>query len=74
VNRLSTKVHFIKGDPGQVIPSFATEHRIDVLVIGTIGRSGTSGLIIGNTAEKVLNQLQCSVLALKPPGFVSPIQ
>lgn len=74
VNRLSTRAHFIKGDPGQVIPSFAAEHRIDVLVIGTIGRSGTSGLIIGNTAEKALNQLQCSVLALKPPGFVSPIQ
>jgi nucleotide-binding universal stress UspA family protein len=33
-----------------------------------------SGLIIGNTAEKALNQLQCSVLALKPPGFVSPTQ
>jgi nucleotide-binding universal stress UspA family protein len=30
-------------------------------------------LIIGNTAEAILDQLTCSVLAIKPPGFVSPV-
>jgi nucleotide-binding universal stress UspA family protein len=30
-------------------------------------------MIMGNTAERVLEQLKCSVLALKPRGFMSPI-
>jgi len=37
--------------------------------MGTIARTGISGLIIGNTAEAILNQLECSVHAIKPPGF-----
>jgi len=31
-------------------------------------------LIIGNTAEAILEEIQCSVLALKPAGFVSPVK
>lgn len=42
--------------------------------MGTVARTGISGVIIGNTAEAVLEQLQCSVLALKPPGFVTPVK
>lgn len=38
-----------------------------------MGRTGVPGLFIGNTAESVLHQVDCSVLALKPPGFVSPV-
>jgi len=30
-------------------------------------------LIMGNTAEAILEQLDCSVLAIKPPGFVTPV-
>jgi nucleotide-binding universal stress UspA family protein len=41
--------------------------------MGTLGRTGISGLIIGNTAEAILDQLTCSVLAIKPPGFISPV-
>ena len=39
-----------------------------------VGRSGVPGLLIGNTAERVLNAVDCSVLALKPEGFETPIQ
>jgi len=46
----------------------------DLVVMGTVGRSGIAGLFIGNTAEMVLEQVQCSVLAIKPPGFVSPVE
>ena len=41
--------------------------------MGTVGRTGVAGLVVGNTAETILEQLQCSILALKPPGFVSPV-
>ena len=46
---------------------------IDLITMGTVGRSGISGLFLGNTAEKVLGHCDCSILALKPPGFKSPI-
>ena len=41
--------------------------------MGTVGRSGIPGLIIGNTAEKVINGIDCSLLAVKPAGFVTPV-
>jgi universal stress protein E len=42
-------------------------------VMGTIGRTGVKGLLIGETAERVLRRANCSVLALKPRGFRSPL-
>ncbi len=41
--------------------------------LGTVGRSGIRGLLPGNTAEKVLDTCDCSILTVKPEGFVSPI-
>jgi nucleotide-binding universal stress UspA family protein len=67
------KTHFIKGLPEIVIPEVVRENQIEVVVMGTLARTGIPGLLIGNTAEGVLNQVDCSVLAIKPEGFVSPI-
>lgn len=67
------KVILPKGRAAQAIPHVAETNTIDLLVMGTLGRSGLSGLVIGNTAETILEQIQCSVLAVKPEGFVSPI-
>jgi nucleotide-binding universal stress UspA family protein len=41
--------------------------------MGTLGRVGIPGLIIGNTAEDVLRETQTAVLAVKPSGFISPV-
>jgi len=41
--------------------------------MGTVARTGMPGLLIGNTAEGVLNEIDYSVLAVKPPGFVTPV-
>jgi nucleotide-binding universal stress UspA family protein len=41
--------------------------------MGTIGRVGIPGLIIGNTAEDVLRETRTPVLAVKPSDFVSPV-
>ncbi len=67
-------VHLIEGDPGDSISSFVEQNGVDLLVIGTLVRTGVAGLLIGNTAERVLGQVDCSVLALKPPGFRSPVE
>ncbi len=62
-----------KGHPNDVIPELVTHSDIDLVVMGTVGRTGIPGFFIGNTAEEVLGQIDCSVLAIKPPGFESPV-
>lgn len=66
-------VHLLKGLASRVIPTFVRRRRVDLVVMGTVGRTGLPGFFIGNTAENVLNQVTCSVLAVKPEGFVSPV-
>jgi len=70
----AVQVHLLKGDPGRVIPQFVKNHQVDVIVMGTLSRTGVSGLFIGNTAEKILGNVGCSVLTVKPEGFVSPVR
>lgn len=72
-NYLSPQFHLRQGPAPRVIPAMARQLQADLVVMGTLGRTGISGLIIGNTAEAILDQLTCSVLAIKPPGFVSPV-
>ena len=67
-------IHLVNGEPGFVIPKFAKDHDVDLVVMGTLGRLSERGMFIGDTAERILNRLECSVLALKPAGFVSPVQ
>ncbi len=62
-----------KGSAIEVIPQVVAQHQIDLLVMGTLGRNGLPGMIIGNTSESILEKINCSVLALKPDDFVSPI-
>ncbi len=59
-------VHLIRGAPTQVIPQFCASHNMDLLVCGTVARSGISGLMIGNTANRMLSKVPCSILALRP--------
>lgn len=73
-NRLNLGLHLPKGPALRAIPQLADELSAGIVVMGTVARTGIAGLIIGNTAEAILDQLQCSVLAVKPPGFVTPVQ
>ena len=69
---LNIQRHMLKGDASDLIPRLALRKGIDVIVMGTVCRAGVPGLFIGNTAEKVLRHVSCSVLTIKPEGFVSP--
>lgn len=70
---LSPRIHLLRGMAKTEIPALVRKLNADLVVMGTVARTGVPGFIIGNTAEAILDQLQCSVLAIKPPGFVSPI-
>jgi nucleotide-binding universal stress UspA family protein len=63
-----------KGHPEEVIPEYVVSEGIDLVVMGTVARTGISGLVIGNTAERLLQRLVSSVIAVKPDGFVSSIR
>lgn len=67
------QIHLERGPAADVIPEMIRKNDIDLLVMGTIARSGIDGVVIGNTAERILGEVKCSVLAVKPNGFVSPI-
>jgi nucleotide-binding universal stress UspA family protein len=69
----SAKVHLRKGDAARIVSLVARETLADVLVMGTLGRSGVPGFLIGNTAESVLARVRCGVLTVKPDGFETPV-
>lgn len=65
----AVKMHLLEGHSDKVIAAFVDAERVSAVVLGTIARTGLAGLVIGNTAERVLRHVRCSVLALKPAGF-----
>ena len=73
VTDLKPYLHLIEGDPDERIPELVVAQGIDLLVMGTVCRTGIAGFLIGNIAEEVLNQVDCSVMTVKPDGFVTPV-
>lgn len=49
------------------------QFEIDLLVMGTVARGGIAGVLMGNTAERLLPRISCSVLAVKPDNFICPV-
>ena len=65
--------HLVNGAPEKAILKYVDKSDGDLLVMGTLSRAGVPGLLIGNTAEEILNGANCSVVTMKPAGFVSPV-
>ena len=63
----SPQILLPRGDAKLLIPACAKQIGADLVVMGTVSRTGLAGLLIGNTAETVLPQLDCSLLTVKPP-------
>lgn len=74
LGELGASVHMISGEPGVVLPRLADHLDTGLIVMGTVGRTGLRGLIMGNTAETILRSVRCSVLAVKPEGFATPVK
>ena len=70
---LDLHLHVIKGHAQHVVPELAHDLAVDLVVMGTVARTGIAGFFMGNTAESILTQLDCSVLTIKPRGFISPV-
>lgn len=59
--------HLTVGAPDQEITRYAEENSCDLIVMGSVGRTGLQGFLLGNTADRVSRRAQCSLLTLKPP-------
>lgn len=68
------RVHLVAGRPAEGIHQVVRDENVDLLVMGTLVRTGIQGVLIGNTAEKLLGQVECSILALKPDGYRTPVE
>jgi universal stress protein E len=64
------ETEIVKAEPHDAILRFVEARNVDLVVMGTAGRGGVAGLVMGNTAERVLRGLRQSVLAIKPAGFI----
>ena len=69
------EVHYYAGltSPSRAILSCDERLDPDLVVLGTISRAGIAGLLVGNTAERLLGRLDCSLLTVKPDDFVCPV-
>ncbi|WP_386693346.1 MULTISPECIES: universal stress protein UspE [unclassified Lonepinella] len=58
--------HVYEGFPEEVIPQVANDIEAELVILGTVGRTGLSAALLGNTAEHVISKLKCNLLAIKP--------
>ena len=72
-NGVPIETHLAKGDAGTVVPEMLDRLHPGVVVMGTLARAGLKGVFVGNTAESVLGSIEVPVLAMKPPGFETPV-
>jgi len=68
------EIHVGLTSPTRAILACVDRLEPDVVVMGTISRSGIPGILVGNTAERLLARLDCSLLTVKPADFVSPVE
>jgi nucleotide-binding universal stress UspA family protein len=56
------------GDPAEEIVRYAARHSVDLIVVGTHGRTGVSRLLLGSVAERVVRTTSCPVLTVPSSG------
>jgi universal stress protein E len=69
-----SRQHLMGEHPINAIPELAEEIGCDIVVMGAISRSGLKRIFIGNTAERMIDEIKCDVLVVKPPGFESRVK
>jgi nucleotide-binding universal stress UspA family protein len=72
--RISVEAIIIQGVPFAEIIKASRDYKIDLIVIGTHGRTGLSHAIMGSVAEKVVRKAPCPVLTIRHPehDFIMP--
>jgi universal stress protein E len=66
-------VHLREGEFHQVLPKLIDEQSIDVLVMGSLARGFIDRLLLGSSAERLLDQVSCDLMIVKPDSFHCPV-
>jgi len=67
------KTILVKGQPEAALSEIIEKKKPDIVIMGSVARTGLPGLLIGNTAEYILSRINCSTLTVKPRGFRTPV-
>ncbi|WP_342622597.1 universal stress protein [Pseudomonas alkylphenolica] len=67
-------LHIEEGPAEVLIPYLAHKLEAALTVIGSVARTGLSGALIGNTAEMILDTLDCDILVLKPDDVITHLE
>jgi universal stress protein E len=67
-------LHVLQGLPHECLKSAAEDQHADFVVMGAVARRGIKKLLIGSTAERVLDRLPCDLIVIKPARVVVPGQ
>ncbi|ONM44476.1 universal stress protein UspA [Halopseudomonas pachastrellae] len=68
------RLHIDEGPADTLVPQVANRIGASVTIIGTVGRKGIAGALIGNTAEVVLDQVNSDILVLKPEDTLAHLE
>lgn len=74
LEKIVYQLHLPRATPEKAIVELVNQEAIDLVIMGTVSRTGIPGFFIGNAAENVLSVVKCSMLTVKPDGFQSPVE
>lgn len=63
------RVHLVAGRASAALQELVEEHDMDVVVAGAVSRGRLERLLVGSTAEEILDDVDCDVVVVKPDGF-----
>ncbi len=69
-----SRVHYAVGKPAKTLPAFASAMQASLVVMGAVAKGTLESLFLGNTAEKVLDDLNCDVLVVKSTPVAEPVR
>jgi universal stress protein E len=69
----AAKLHVGLTSPTHAILESAEHLKPELVVMETASRGGIAGLLMGNTAERLVDRSNCALLAVKPEDFVCPV-
>jgi len=68
-----TRQHLVPGEPAEAILRTQRSVGAAVVAMGAVSRRGLKGMFIGNTAERLLDELPCDLLVVKPADFAARV-
>ncbi len=69
-----SRMHILDGQAAERIVGFAIDRHADLVVVGSVYRTGMKWLFMGSTAEGVFDALPCDVLLIKPQDFAQELR